>query len=419
MKNKKWMYGSGALVLLLIIWWVFSPSASEGISKSMLVKVMKGSLPIEVIATGELEARNSQNIYAPSLLRSLGVSQIKISEMADEGTILKEGDFVASLDPSEIGTSLNQLEIDKEQKLSDLKSAKLDTALTMRAERESILNLKYAMEESDLEVKQSKFEPPAVQRKAEIALEKATRNYNQAITNLKLKQQQAVSKVFTVQTELRQLEAKIQKMLTGLQSLKVTAPQNGMLVYYSNWNGKVKPGSTVNTWNPIIASIPDLSEMISKTYVNEIDISKVKKGQEVTITVDAFAEKLIRGEIVTVANIGQQQSGSDAKVFEVEIKVNKTDSMLRPAMTTSNRIKIKELSNVVFIPLEAVFTEESIQYVFLKEGGSIIKKQIETGEASEEYIVVTKGLEEGQEISMIAPEDAEKMEIVRLEVESK
>lgn len=419
MKNKKWMYGSGALVLLLIIWWVFSPSGSEGISKSMLVKVMKGSLPIEVIATGELEARNSQNIYAPSLLRSLGVSQIKISEMADEGTILKEGDFVASLDPSEIGTSLNQLEIDKEQKLSDLKSAKLDTALTMRAERESILNLKYVMEESDLEVKQSKFEPPAVQRKAEIALEKATRNYNQAITNLKLKQQQAVSKVFTVQTELRQLEAKIQKMLTGLQSLKVTAPQNGMLVYYSNWNGKVKPGSTVNTWNPIIASIPDLSEMISKTYVNEIDISKVKKGQEVTITVDAFAEKLIRGEIVTVANIGQQQSGSDAKVFEVEIKVNKTDSMLRPAMTTSNRIKIKELSNVVFIPLEAVFTEESIQYVFLKEGGSIIKKQIETGEASEEYIVVTKGLEEGQEISMIAPEDAEKMEIVRLEVESK
>lgn len=411
MKNKKIIIGViGVLVLALFIWF-FQSGNSEGISKSMITKVIKGDLPIEVIATGELEARNSQNIYAPSLLRSLGVSQIKISDMADEGTILKEGDFVASLDPSEIGTSLNQLEIDKEQKLSDLKSAKLDTALTMRAERETILNLKYAMEESDLEVKQSKFEPPAVQRKAEITLEKAERNYNQAVTNLKLKQQQAVSKVFTVQTELRQLEAKIQKMLTGLQSLKVTAPQNGMLVYYSNWNGKVKPGSTVNTWNPIIASIPDLSEMISKTYVNEIDISKVKKGQKVKITVDAFSDKKIEGEIVTVANIGQQQSGSDAKVFEVEIKVNKTDSMLRPAMTTSNKIKIKELKNVLYVPLECVFTESTVQYVFVKKGSSFIKKRVTTGEASEEYIVITDGVEEGDEISMIAPEGSEELKI--------
>ncbi len=414
MKNKKLLYGIGGALLLLILWWMFSPSSAEGISKSMITKVVKGNLPIEVIATGELKARNSQNIYAPSLLRSLGVSQIKISNMASEGTILKEGDFVASLDPSEIGSKLSQLEIDKEQKLSDLKSAKLDTSLSMRAERESILNLKYAMEESDLEVKQSKFEPPAVQRKAEINLEKAKRNYNQAIDNLKLKKQQAVSKVFKVQTELRQLQVKIQKMQTGLQSLQVMAPQNGMLVYYSNWNGKVKPGSTVNTWNPIIASIPDLSEMISKTFVNEIDISKVKKGQEVTITVDAFADKEIKGEIISVANIGQQQSNSDAKVFEVEIKVTDQDTMLRPAMTTSNRIKIKELSDVLYIPLESVFSEDNIQYVFLKEGGSITKQEIETGEASEEYIVVTRGIKADNEISMIAPEGAEEMEINKL-----
>ena len=342
-RNKNVKIGLIVLAAILVGYWVFSGAGNEEVNKTMITKVIKGDLPIEVIATGELKARNSQNIFAPSLLRSLGVSQIKISNMASEGTILKKGDFVASLDPSEIGSKLSQLEIDKEQKLSDLKSSRLDTALSMRAERETILNLKYAMEENDLEVKQSKFEPPAVQRKAEINLEKAIRNYNQAIINLKLKKQQAVSKVFKVQTELRQLQAKIQKMTTGLQSLQVTAPQNGMLVYYSNWNGKVKPGSTINTWNPIIASIPDLTEMISKTYVNEIDISKVKKGQSVSLSVDAFAEKSISGEIISVANIGQQLSGSDAKVFEVEIKVLEQDSVLRPSMTTSNRIQIKEL----------------------------------------------------------------------------
>ena len=411
MKNKKLIYGIGGVLILLIGYWMFKPTNADGISKSMITKVIKGDLPIEVIATGELKAKNSQKIYAPSLLRSLGVSQIKISSMADEGTILKEGDFVASLDPSEIGANLTQLEIEMDQKLSDLKSAKLDTALTMRAERESILNLRYAMEESDLEVKQSKFEPPAVIRKAEIAYEKANRNYNQAIANLKLKIQQANSKVFKVQTEIKQLRAKIQKMMTGLQSLQVTAPQNGMLVYYSNWNGKVKPGSTVNTWNPVIASIPDLSEMISKTFVNEIDISKVKKGQPVSISIDAFSDKLISGEIISVANIGQKMSGSDAKVFEVEIKVSEQDSMLRPAMTTSNRIKIRELKDVQYISIESVFSEEEVQYVFLKDGGSFIKQEIKTGQSSEEFIVVLDGLKENDEIALIAPEDEELMEI--------
>ncbi|MEN8927645.1 MAG: efflux RND transporter periplasmic adaptor subunit [Flavobacteriales bacterium] len=411
LKNKNIKIGLIALAAILVGYWIFGGSGSEEVSKTMITKVIKGDLPIEVIATGELKARNSQNIFAPSLLRSLGVSQIKISDMATEGTILKEGDFVASLDPSELGSKLSQLEIDKEQQLSDLKSAKLDTALTMRAERESILNLKYSMEENDLEVKQSKFEPPAVQRKAEINLEKATRNYNQAIQNLKLKKQQAVSKVFKVQTELRQLEVKIQKMITGLQSLQVTAPQNGMLVYYSNWNGKVKPGSTINTWNPIIASIPDLSEMISKTYVNEIDISKVKKGQSVSISIDAFADKKITGEIISVANIGQQLSGSDAKVFEVEIKVLEQDSVLRPSMTTSNKIKIKELSDILFIPIEAVFSNDSTQFVYVKDGSSFEKREVKTGESSEEFIEVNKGLSEGIEISLLAPENSDEMEI--------
>lgn len=410
-RNKNIKIGLIALTTILLGYWIFGGSGSEEINKTMITKVIKGNLPIEVIATGELKALNSQNIFAPSLLRSLGVSQIKISNMAAEGTILKKGDFVASLDPSEIGSKLSQLEIDKEQKLSDLKSSKLDTALSMRSERETILNLKYAMEENDLEVKQSKFEPPAVQRKAEINLEKATRSYNQAIINLKLKKQQAVSKVFKVQTELRQLQVKIQKMMTGLQSLQVTAPQNGMLVYYSNWNGKVKPGSTINTWNPIIASIPDLTEMISKTYVNEIDISKVKKGQSVSLSIDAFADKKITGEIISVANIGQQLSGSDAKVFEVEIKVLEQDSMLKPSMTTSNKINIKQLLGVLFIPIEAVFSKETTQFVYVKNGNRFKKMEVKTSESSEEYIEVLQGLSEGQEISLLAPENSDKLKI--------
>lgn len=404
----------GVILLLTISYFLFFSSSKSEIEEDLLVKVEQGKMPITVIATGELKAIRSQKIYAPSLLRSLGVSQIKISNMVPEGTILAEGDFVASLDPSEIGSKLNELQIEMEQILSNLNAAKLDTALTLRQERETILNLKYTLEENELEVKQSKFEPPAVIRKAEINLEKAQRNYSQAKENLRLKSRQAESKVFTVQSELRQLQAKIEKMQTGLQSLTVNATQKGMLVYYSNWNGKVKPGSTINTWNPIIASIPDLSEMISKTYVNEIDISKVKKGQKVQIAIDAFPEKELKGEIISIANIGQKMNGADAKVFEVEIKVDGQDSILRPAMTTTNSIIIKELENVLYLPIECVYTEDSMQYVFVKKNGAIRKQEVLTGESSTEFIEIMDGLNMGEDVSLASPKNAKEINLTRL-----
>jgi HlyD family secretion protein len=61
--------------------------------------------------------------------------------------------------------------------------------------------------------------------------------------------------------------------------------------------------------------------MISVTYVNEIDISKVRPGQKVTLGIDAFPEKQLEGEVIAVANIGQALPRSDAKVFEVRIRV--------------------------------------------------------------------------------------------------
>lgn len=409
MKRKIYI-GSGVVVLIISLFLIFS-SGGDQTESTLFVKVKKGDLPIDVIATGELQAIRSQKIYAPSLLRSLGISQIKISDMATEGTILKEGDFVARLDPSEIGSKLSSLGIELDQKLSELKTVKLDTALTLRQETENILNLKYAKEEKELEVKQSIYEPPAVQRKTEIALEKAKRNYDQAVTNLRLKKQQAESKVFKVQSELRQVQAKIDKMEQGLQSLTVTAVQNGMLVYYTNWNGKIKPGATINTWNPVIASIPDLSEMISKTYVNEIDISKVKKGQNVNINIDAFPEKQLTGEIIKIANIGQKMNGADAKVFEVEIKVNEQDSILRPAMTTTNTIIIEQMKEVLYLPIEAIFTQDSTQFVYINKGGNLKKQEVLTGKSSAEFIVIKKGLKEEDEISLVAPDNSEKLKL--------
>lgn len=410
---KKYIYISLTGIVLIILYLSFFKTTNK-IDKSLFTKVTKGNLPIEIITTGELTATNSQNILAPSLLRSLDIRQIKINSLVDEGTIIKEGDFVASLDPSEIGVKLNQIQLELEQKLSDLNTSKIDTSLTMKQERENILNLKYALEESETEVKQSIYEPPAVQRKTEIGLEKAKRNYLVALENIKLKKEQETAKIFKVNTELKQLQVKIDQLNEALKSLEITAPHDGMLIYYQNWEGKVKEGSTINLWNPIIASIPDLSEMISKTYVNEIDISKINKGQKVDISIDAFPGKKINGEVISIANMGQKMEGSDAKVFLVEIKISTKDSILRPAMTTSNKIKIKELKDIFYLPIECVFIDKEVKFIYVKNGNSIIKKEVKIGDSSNEFIEITEGVSENEEVLFVSPENSSELEFIKL-----
>jgi HlyD family secretion protein len=145
--------------------------------------------------------------------------------------------------------------------------------------------------------------------------------------------------------------------------------------------------------------------MISVTYVNEIDISKIKSGQQVRIGVDAFPEKKYTGQVVEVANIGQQLPNTDAKVFEVRIEINERDTILRPSMTSSNEIVTKVLDSVLYIPLEAVHADDSITYVYTRAG----KRQIVVlGESNENHIVVEAGLKKGERPGADRCDQAEK-----------
>jgi hypothetical protein len=146
--------------------------------------------------------------------------------------------------------------------------------------------------------------------------------------------------------------------------------------------------------------------MISKTYVNEIDVSKVKTGQKVEILVDAFPEKKYTGVVTNVANIGEQLPNADAKVFEVQIKVDQSDLILRPSMTTGNKIITKTIDNVIYVPLESVQAgTDSIPFIYLKNGNRQI---VVLGESNENNIIIEKGIEPGIVTYLNTPANPEK-----------
>jgi hypothetical protein len=394
MKNKKLIIGISVAAVIILLVLIFGSSSQQNVAPQT-VKVEQGPFEIVINVTGELQAKNKEDIMAPAELRqsrSFRFSEIKIQDLVPEGTEVDSGQYVATLDRSALSNRLKEIEDELEKSQQQFLKTQLDTTLLLRGLRDDLINLKFELEERQIVVDQSKFEPPATQRQAQ--------------NNYIIKKDQSIASMREVAINLSRQERERQDMLDVLSKFVIKAPKPGMVIYHREWSGqKRKVGSSVSPWDLTVAILPDLSVMISKTYVNEIDVSKVKVDQPVRIGVDAFPEKKYSGIVTEVANIGEQLPNTDAKVFEVTIKVNEYDPILRPSMTTSNQIVTQTFENVHYLPLEAIHANDSLSFVYLTKG----KKQIViTSEQNENFIIIEKGLDFGDEVYLSTPENAEK-----------
>ena len=379
-------------------------------SVDIVTEAKRGEFVIAITTTGELEAKNAIKITGPSGLRAARIWNVKIDKIVDEGTVVNKGDFVASLDASELSDRIRNSENEYQQSLSKYTQTKLDTALTLRQSRDELINLEFAVQERKLVLEQSKYEPPATIKQAEIDLTKAKRAFNQAKENYQLKKQKAVAQMQEAYAELSEDKSEKEFLEELRTKFRIQAPENGMVIYVREYDGTKKgEGSSIGAWDPTVATLPDLSTMISTTYVNEVDIRKVAKGQYVNIGLDAFPDKKLTGEVISVANVGEQIPNSDAKVFEVKVVINKSDTTLRPAMSTANEIITDVIKDAVYVPLEAVFNQgDSISFVYKREGLNISKQEVALGKANANEVVILEGLEEGQSVFLTAPAGKEK-----------
>jgi len=346
-------------------------------------------------------------------LRDFRIYQITIQKIVDEGTIVEKGDWVATLDRSEFETRFADMQINLDRENAEFIQTQLDTTLELRQARDQLINLKYAVEEKEIILEQSKFEPPATIKQAEINKDRAEREYVQAVDNYKIKKKKNEAKMREQNAELRKVQVEYNAMLRLMEDFNVVAPEAGMVIYVKGRDGRpIKEGSQINLWDPTVATLPDLTTMMSKTFVNEVDVRKIKTGQTVEIGLDAYPEKKLTGSVTRVANVGEQRPNSDAKVFEVYVQINGSDPTLRPAMTTSNKIITSLIDDALFFPLECLHSHlDSITFVFKKEGLATVKQEVIVGQTNANDAVVLAGVEEGDRLFLSTPSGLEDHEI--------
>lgn len=412
--SKKRIIIAVAIVAVIAIFYSFYNKKSEG-DVSITAVVKKEDFISEVIISGEVQSTSLKKINGPSNLRKFKLRDVKIQDLIPEGTVIKAGDYVGRLDPSGVNEQIIDARLSLETAESRYTQQQLDTTLSLKQNRNSIKDMLFSIEETKLELKQSIYEPPATIKKLEINVEKLERDIRGQKENYEIKQRQAKAKMVEVGTEVSKIKKRLKDLTELRASFTIKSESDGMITYVKTWDGsKRKVGSSISPWNPAIASLPDLTKMESKTYANEVDIRQIKKGLTVKVGFDAFPDVTLEGIITDVANVGEKKRGSDIKVFQVLVKLKEIDDNIKPGMTTSNRILTNKTEDVLIIPLESVFSKDTISYVYLKSGYSIQKKQIELGISNNNEVIVTKGLKESQTVYLNMPEGQEEKSITLL-----
>lgn len=404
-----------AMVVVTLIVYFFITREKD--KEPDIVKAEKGIFEVLVTSMGELEALESTNITIPEVLtnRTVRIRSLAITDIIKEGTVVKKGDYVATLNPADVEEQLKGLLETMDRLEVNHENIKIDSSLVLSEARDGIRQARDVVIDREIKLEQSKFESKAYQRQAQINLEVSTRNLEQKMRNydqLKRKHRIMVSRAVDL---INRQKEDIEVMEQLKRDLRVKAPGPGLVVYARGNDGqKIRVGSNVNRWEPLIATLPDLSTLQSVTYVKEIDIAKINAGMPVRLKIDAFPDYEFKGVIKRVANVGQEIKGQFLTGFKVEINVDPGDKTLLPGMTSSNSIIVNSVKDVLMVPRQTIHSSGEGLYVYKKHGLSVVKQQITTGGENDLYVWIKGGLAEGDRVLMHVPSNSEEFKFVKL-----
>jgi len=384
--------------------------------KSEYHKVKRGKFEAVLTCKGEINGLKATEIRMPRILgdRELELWELNILDLVQDGKSVKKGDFVVQLDANKIMASMRQEMQNLEKEVADLNNAKIDSTVTLSNLREEIKNARLDLEYNKIDLEQSKFESEAYQRKTQMAYQKAENNIEKKERDYLLERNKLKVRVGRTAEWVERRQKKIAKFQEAMGSTRITAPEDGIVIFGKSWEGKKfskDDGVPTYEFAPAIASLPDMSKVLSEIYVKEIDIAKINTGDSVRVTFDALENVMIMGSIKTIARIGESHKDFDMKAFKVIIELDKTNEGLKPAMSSNNEIITARLENALLLPVTAIFKNNGKPFVYVKKKDEMIQQPIITGPENEEFVVVEEGIEEG-DIVVLEP-SLEKMLITK------
>jgi HlyD family secretion protein len=378
-----------------------------------------------------------------------------------EGSVVKLGDVLATLDASTYEEMLRQQEITVEQARASHLQARLNHEISLLAVREyhdgtvqqtlNGMEGSIALARSDLSrakdhltwterMKEKGYSSPAQIVSEKHSVSQLELTLAKQLTSLELFQRFTLpmtekslqSQVTTAETALANEGLRLQRQLDRLALLKkqvdrctIRAPHDGVLFYFKGGNPRgqsiaVDEGMEVRERQTLFY-LPDLSQMEVQVAVNESVVDQVRMGQRVIVTFEALPKLVLTGRVDSVGQIPILQKAdagngppldTGVRFFVTIVKLDKVTDGLKPGMTAMVDMELSPRQHVLAIRHEAVRTDRGKKVCYVAHEESLERREVKIGQDTADLVEVLDGLQEGELVALNPPNITEHVELL-------
>jgi HlyD family secretion protein len=322
-----------------------------------LVTVDKGAITEKAIAVGQIQPRQKFQVKSK-------ISGIIKRCMVNVGDRVRAGDALFEIGPDPTPQELTDVDRSVDSANASYARAKADYERAIELSKSGVLP------KSELDSKRESFEL------AKIAVARA-------------EQGRDLTRKGRVDTAAVTIESIIRAPAAGTILTRVVNPGDPVTPLTS-----YQPGTE-------LATIADMSDLIFKGTVDEIDVGKLKVGLPARIKVGALPTDVVTGHVSRIAPQAQQKEG--ATLFDVEIELDPSTITLRAGYSANADLIIREKKDVLVLPERVVIFEDGGKKTFVELPGANEKdepkkKEIKLGISDGMNVEVASGLEKGNKV---------------------
>lgn len=393
--NNKHNYFSLLLVILYL-----SCSSENQFNNFITYKVNKTDFVNKLNVTGIIETIKTYTIACQGLWMD-----VTIRYLIPEGTYVNEGDTVCILEASELENNYKEAIKDLETAKSEYNKSIADLNLQYLLLTSQVKTIQSSNAISHLDSSKLAFTSHTHKKlielqikRAEIEMEKIQKKLNFLVIINK-------SELKKLEMKIKQAENNVARQKEQLDKLVLKSNTAGMVTYAILWTtgNKIREGNIVWGNMPIIM-IPDMSEMQIKLAVNEAHFMRIEKDQNVDIYIDAFPDIKLTGKITMKTPGGKPiKEDSKVKVFDVFASIDSSDFTIQPGLSITCDVILESIPDTIVVPLLAVFEKDSLKVVYISEGEKYKRQSVKLACNSDNYAVISEGLNKDEEIILIEP----------------
>lgn len=315
-------------------------------------RVTRGEFRPATVLTGSLISLRSEEFKVPVT----DTYRCQIKWMAAEGENVKAGDAVVRFDTANLASDI-------ENGQDSLRSKREELAQKVADHKHQTFELDVEVRRAENDNRQKAIDasvPPEIEAKVEYErkqLEKKRSDFtlDSALTNRVVKLAESEAQIKTLEIEVRDLEAKLDRLKNRLDTLTLTAHTAGGVLYaVDDWTGrKVQVGDTVFA-TYTVAQIPDMTSLEVQAWISETHIQQIKSGDTVDLSLDAYPDKHVGGAVDEISKSAETvRRWGRSHYFRVRIGLEKIDpEMMKPGMSVKCEVQGSPTGDVLLIPLE-------------------------------------------------------------------